>query len=157
MASDNSVTIVGNLVDDPELRFTRGGQAMARLRLAHSRRWQNRQSGQWEEESHFFTVTAWRDLAENAATTLTKGMRIVVTGTLRQRSWETDAGDKRSVVEIQADELGPSLRWATAEVQKVRREDRGGAAPAPGGGADTSTAAAGGGFDEQPWDEEPAF
>lgn len=75
MASDNSVTIVGNLVDDPELRFTRGGQAMARLRLAHSRRWQNRQSGQWEEESHFFTVTAWRDLAENAATTLTKGMR----------------------------------------------------------------------------------
>ncbi|MFN8105637.1 MAG: single-stranded DNA-binding protein [Acidimicrobiia bacterium] len=155
MASDNSVTIVGNLVDDPELRFTRTGQAMARLRLAHSRRWQNRQSGQWEEESHFFTVTAWRDLAENAASSLKKGMRIVVTGTLRQRSWETDSGDKRSVVEIQADELGPSLRWATAEVQKVRRE------AGSGGGPGSATAAqggdAGGGIDEQPWDEEPAF
>lgn len=153
MASDNSVTIVGNLVDDPELRFTRNGQAMARLRLAHSRRWQNRQSGQWEEESHFFTVTAWRDLAEHAASSLKKGMRIVVTGTLRQRSWETDTGDKRSVVEIQADELGPSLRWATAEVQKVRREGGPAAAAgaAPGGDSGSS------GFDEQPWDEEPQF
>lgn len=153
MASDNSVTIVGNLVDDPELRFTRNGQAMARLRLAHSRRWQNRQSGQWEEESHFFTITAWRDLAENAAASLKKGMRIVVTGTLRQRSWETDAGEKRSVVEIQADELGPSLRWATAEVEKVRREG------ASGGGAEGGSGASGsgGGLEEQPWDEEPAF
>lgn len=150
--ADNSVTVVGNLVDDPELRFTRNGQAMAKLRLANSRRWMDRSTNQWQEESSFFTVTAWRDLAENVSTSLKKGMRVLVTGRLQQRTWETEAGEKRSVVEIQADEIGPSLRWATADVQKIRREDAG-----FGGGNQGAAAPAAAGGAEQPWDDEPAF
>jgi len=159
--ADNSVTVVGNLVDDPELRFTRNGQAMAKLRMANSRRWMDKATQQWQEESSFFTVTAWRELAENVSTSLKKGMRVVVTGRLQQRSWETENGEKRSVVEIQADEIGPSLRWATADVQRIRREDssyggQGGAtASAPSG--QPAAAPSGGGFDDQPWDDEPAF
>jgi single-strand DNA-binding protein len=156
MASDNSVTVVGNLVDDPDLRFTSGGQAMARLRLANSRRWQDRASGEWKEESSFFTVTAWRDLADNASQSLRKGMRVIVTGRLQQRSWETPEGDKRSVVEIVADEIGPSLRWATVDVSRNPRREGG---PADGGrqgggGAAPAPAPAG---DDEPWADEPAF
>lgn len=120
MATNNSVTLVGNLVDDPELRFTPSGVAMAKIRFAVNRRWQD-QSGEWQEETSFFTGTCWREAAENVAESLAKGTRVIVTGRLQQRQWETQEGEKRSVVEIQIDEVGPSLRWATASVTKAPR------------------------------------
>lgn len=123
MAVGNNVTIVGNLTDDPELRFTSGGQALAKFGVAVNRRWQNRQTNEWEEETSFFDVTCWRDLAEHAANSLQKGTRVVVVGALKQRSWETDDGQRRYAIEINADEIAPSLRWATAEVRRVQREE----------------------------------
>jgi len=125
MANGNSVTLVGNLTRDPELRYTPSGAATAQFGLAVNRRWQNRQTGEWEENTSFFNITAWRDLAENVSETLEKGSRVIVTGRLEQRSWETPDGDKRSVVEVVADEVGPSLRWATAKVQKNERRSGG--------------------------------
>ncbi|MFQ5966072.1 MAG: single-stranded DNA-binding protein [Acidimicrobiia bacterium] len=116
----NSVTLVGNLVDDPELRFTPSGVALAKMRLAVNRRWRD-QSDEWQEETSFFSGTCWRDMAENVAESLQKGARIIVTGRLQQRSWETQEGEKRSAVEITVDEIGPSLRWATASVAKTTR------------------------------------
>lgn len=119
MAADNQMTITGTLVDDPELKYTPNGAAVANMRLAWNRKQKNDTTGQWEDvETGFFSVTAWRSLAENAAESLTRGMRVIVVGRLQQRSWETPEGDKRSVVEIVADEIGPSLRWATARVEK---------------------------------------
>jgi single-strand DNA-binding protein len=115
----NNVTLIGNLVDDPELRFTPSGVAMAKIRMAVNRRWQK--DGEWQEDTSFFTGTVWREQAESAAESLQKGARVIVTGRLEQRSWETDQGEKRSVVEIQIDEIGPSLRWATATVNKTQR------------------------------------
>jgi single-strand DNA-binding protein len=121
MAVDNQVTIIGTLVDDPELKYTPNGAAVANMRIAWNRKAKDDATGQWQDvETGFFTVTAWRSLAENAAESLTRGMRIVVAGRLQQRSWETPEGDKRSVIEIIADEIGPSLRWATAKVEKTR-------------------------------------
>lgn len=120
----NSVTLVGNLVEDPELRFTASGVAMARIRLAVSRRYQDR-NNEWQEESSFFGGTCWRDVAENVAESLTKGSRVIVSGRLKQRSWETNEGDKRSVVEIDIQDIGPSLRWATATVTKTPRSGAG--------------------------------
>lgn len=120
MANTNSVTLVGNLVDDPELRFTPAGVAVAKLRLAVNRRWQD-QAQQWQEETSFFTGSCWREAAENVAESLQKGARVIVVGRLQQRSWETEQGEKRSVVEIQIDEIGPALRWATAQVTKTPR------------------------------------
>ena len=122
MATDNSVTLVGNVTRDPELRFTNTGQANVTFGLAVNRRWQNRQTQEWEEATSFFDVVCWRDLAENVALSLSKGMRVVVTGRIEQRSWETDDGEHRSKVEIVADEIGPSLRFATADVQRTRRQ-----------------------------------
>ncbi len=116
----NNVTLIGNLVEDPELRFTPSGVAMTKIRLAVNRRWRG-QDGEWQEDTSFFTGTVWRDQAEYVAESLQKGMRVIVTGRLEQRSWETEAGDRRSVVEIQIDEIGPSLRWATASVTKAQR------------------------------------
>lgn len=116
----NNITLIGNLVEDPELRFTPSGVAMAKIRLAVNRRWRD-QSGEWQENTSFFTGTVWREQAESAAESLQKGARVIVTGRLEQRSWETEEGDKRSVVEIQVDEIGPSLRWATATVHKTQR------------------------------------
>jgi single-strand DNA-binding protein len=124
MSNGNSVTVVGNITRDPELRFTATGQATASFGLAVNRRWQNRQSNEWEEATSFFNVVCWREMAENASESLTKGSRVIVTGRLEQRSYETQDGDKRSVVEIVADEIGPSLRWATAQI--VKNERRGG-------------------------------
>jgi single-strand DNA-binding protein len=118
----NNVTLIGNLVDDPELRFTPSGVAMAKIRMAVNRRWRD-QSGEWQEATSFFTGTIWREQAEQAAESLQKGARVIVTGRLEQRSWETESGDKRSVVEIQIDEIGPSLRWATATVNRTQRQD----------------------------------
>jgi single-strand DNA-binding protein len=130
----NNVTLIGNLVDDPELRFTPSGVAMAKIRLAVNRRWQK--DGEWQEDTSFFTGTVWREQAESAAESLQKGTRVIVTGRLEQRSWETDQGDKRSVVEVQIDEIGPSLRWATASVNKTQRS--GGEWSGGGGGGQGS-------------------
>lgn len=118
--STNSVVLVGNLVEDPELRFTPSGVPMARLRFAVNRRWRD-QAGEWQEETSYFSGTLWRDHAENAAESLQKGTRVIVAGRLEQRSWETQDGEKRSTIEVSIDEIGPSLRWATATVNKTAR------------------------------------
>jgi single-strand DNA-binding protein len=128
------VTIVGNLTRDPELRFTPSGAPVTTFGVAVNRRWQNRDSQQWEESTSFFNVTCWRDLAQNVSESLEKGSRVLVSGRLDQRSWETQDGEKRSVVEIVADEVGPSLRWATAEVNRNERRDGGGTGWNGGGG-----------------------
>ena len=113
MATDNTVTLIGNLTDNPELRATEGGIARARFRVAVS--------GQREQEPSFFTVIVWRDQAEHAAQSLAKGSRVVVVGRLQQRSWTAEDGSARSVVEVVTEELGPSLRWATATTAKATR------------------------------------
>lgn len=124
MAS-NTVTVIGNLVEDPELRFTPSGVAMAKIRVAVNRRWRDRNTNEWQEETSFFGGTVWREAAENVAESLQKGARVIITGSLEQRSWETNEGDRRSVVEIRIDELGPSLRWATASVTRTARSSDG--------------------------------
>jgi single-strand DNA-binding protein len=129
--SDNSVTVIGNCTREPELRFTPNGAAVVNFGIAVNRRWMNKQTNEWEEEVSFFDVTGWRELAENVAETILKGTRVIVTGRLEQRSWESDAGEKRSKVEIVADEVAPSLRWATAVVTRNERKDGGNSAPAP--------------------------
>lgn len=121
MAGDTVITVIGNLTSDPELRFTPSGQATASFGVAVNRRWQNRQTQEWEEATSFFDVVCWRDLADNVSESLTKGARVIVSGRLEQRSWEGQDGEKRSKVEIIADEVGPSLRWATAQVTKTDR------------------------------------
>lgn len=118
---DNNVTVVGNATRDPELRFTPSGQATASFGLAVNRRWQNRQTQEWEERVSFFDVTCWAQMAENVAESVQKGTRVIVNGRLEQRSWETNDGEKRSKIEIVADEVGPSLRYATAGVTKNER------------------------------------
>jgi single-strand DNA-binding protein len=121
MAGETVITVVGNLTDDPELRFTPSGAAVANFRVAYSTRIRDA-AGNWTDgETSFFTVNCWRALAENAAETLTRGTRVVVTGRLKQRSWENQEGEKRTVIEIEADDLGPSLKWATASVTKANR------------------------------------
>lgn len=132
MANGNNVTIVGNLTRDPELRFTPSGQATTTFGVAVNRRWQNRQTQDWEEATSYFDVVCWAQMAENAAQSLNRGSRVVVSGRLDQRSWETSEGDKRSKVEITADEIAPSLRWATVNITKnERRSPEGGYASAP--------------------------
>jgi len=127
MSTGNNITIVGNITRDPELRYTPSGQANVRLGVAVNRKWQDRNSGEWQEQTSFFDVIAWREMAENVNESLKKGARVIVTGRLEQRSWEQE-GNKRSVVEIIADEIAPSLRWATAKVEKTERRgaDQGG-------------------------------
>ena len=128
MANDNQVMLVGNLTDDPELRFTPTGAAVANFRLAVTPR--VREGDSWKDgETSFFRINVWRQQAENVAETLQKGTRCIVVGRLRTRSWETPEGEKRSKIEVVADEVGPSLRWATAE---IRKNDRRG--PGEGGG-----------------------
>lgn len=134
MANGNTVTLVGNLTRDPELRFTPSGQPIANLGMAVNRMWTDRVSNERKEATSFFNVVAWGSLGENAAECLAKGDRVVVTGRLEQRSWETQDGDKRSVVEVVADEIGPSLRWATAEVRKNDRRGGGEGGFGDGGG-----------------------
>ena len=137
MGFNNTVTVVGNVTRDPELRFTPGGAAVANFGLAWNRKGQND-----EEIVSFFDITCWRNLAENVAESITKGSRVVVYGRLDQRSWENQDGERRSKVEIVADDVAPSLRWATVEI--TRNEFRGGdgggsAAPSSGGGRPAST------------------
>jgi single-strand DNA-binding protein len=129
MATDNHTTIVGNLVDDPELRFTSSGIAVANLRVAVTQRVQ--QDGEWRDgDTSFLKVNVWRGQAEHLADSLSKGDRVMVTGRLRQRSWETPEGEKRSVTEIEADEVGASLKWATAKVERTSQRDNGDRIPA---------------------------
>jgi single-strand DNA-binding protein len=145
----NNVTLIGNITRDPELRFTPSGQATATFGLAVNRRWQNRQTNDWEEATSFFDVVCWREMAENASESLTRGSRVIVTGRLEQRSWESQEGDKRSKIEVVADEIGPSLRWATAEVRKNERRTPGGEGGGGGGGN------TGGGGASRPTPNEP--
>jgi single-strand DNA-binding protein len=150
MANGNTVELIGNITRDPELRFTPSGAAVANFGLAVNRRWRNQQTNEWEEQVSFFDIVCWRELAENVSESLTKGTRIMVSGRLDQRSWETENGDKRSKVEVVADEIGPSLRWATAQVSRNERRDGG-----SGGGFDSAPppqAPPAGGYND---DEEP--
>jgi len=152
--ADNTVTVVGNVTRDPELRFTNSGLATASFGLAVNRRWQNRQTQEWEEQVSFFDVVCWREMAENVSESLTKGSRVVVTGRLEQRSWDDkNTGDKRSKIEIVADEVAPSLRWATAQVTRnERRDGDGGGRPAPRPAAAGNQPSSGGyGYDEEPF------
>ncbi len=120
--NDTTLTIVGNLTDDPELRYTPSGAAVAKFRVASTPRYLDRQSGEWKDgEPLFLACTLWRQPAENVAESLHRGTRVIVTGRLRQRSYETREGDKRTVIELEVDEIGPSLRYATAKVQKMAR------------------------------------
>lgn len=148
MANDNQVMLVGNLTDDPELRFTPNGAAVANFRLAVTPR--VREGDSWKDgETSFFRINVWRQQAENVAETLQKGTRCIVVGRLRTRSWETPEGEKRSVTEVEADEIGPSLKFATA---KVERSSRG----SSGGGGDWAGSAAGASKGGQ-FNDEPPF
>ena len=121
MTTIATTTVVGNLTRDPEIRYTRDGEATTSLTVAVNRRWQNKETKAWEEATSFLDVVCWRDLAENVALSLTKGSRVVVTGRIDQRGWETEDGTFRTKVELVADEIGASLRFATTEVHKVHR------------------------------------
>jgi single-strand DNA-binding protein len=121
-AGDTQITIAGNLVDDPELRFTPAGQPVARFRVASTPRFRDNATGEWKDgDSLFLTCNVWRQAAENVAESLTRGMRVIVSGRLRQRSYETKEGEKRTVYEVEVDDVGPSLRNASAKVNKVAR------------------------------------
>ncbi len=135
MAFDNTVTIIGNVTRDPELRYLTSGTALASFGVAWNNRYKDRNGDQVEDTS-FFDVTCWRDLADNVSESISKGDRVIVYGKLEQRSWETQDGEKRSKVEIVADEVAPSLRWATAQVSKIRRDG-------PSGGAGGSKSSGG--------------
>ncbi len=148
MAQGNQVTLVGNLTDDPELRYTPNGTPVASFTVAINRRTRD-ESGQWRDgETSFFRCNVWRQQAENAAESLSKGARAVVVGRLRQRSWETPEGQKRSVTEVEVESVGPSLEWATAKISKTARSD---------GDAPAFAAAAPATSNGSPIDEEPPF
>lgn len=132
MAGDTTITVIGNLVDDPELRFTPSGAAVAKFRIASTPRTFDRQTNEWKDgDSLFLTCNVWRQAAENVAESLQRGMRVLVSGRLRQRSYETKEGERRTVYEIEVDEVGPSLRSATAKVTKTSRSGGSAAAGAP--------------------------
>ena len=149
--ADNSVTIVGNLTKDPELRFTTGGKGVASFGLAVNRRYQV--NGEWQDQTSYFNIVAWGQMGENAAATFTKGMRVIVSGRLEQREYQNREGEKRTAIEINADEIGPSLRWATASVERTPRGEGGGNAGGARGGSPAGGNAGGG--DYFPSDEEP--
>ncbi|MDP9864080.1 MULTISPECIES: single-stranded DNA-binding protein [Streptosporangium] len=142
-AGDTTITIVGNLVDDPELRFTPTGQAVARFRIASTPRFLDKTTNEWKDgEGLFLTCNVWRQAAENVAESLQRGMRVIVQGRLRQRSYETKEGEKRTVYEVEVDEVGPSLRNATAKVNKTARQGGGGGGGFGGGPANDPWASA---------------
>jgi len=148
----NSITIVGNLTRDPEMRYTASGISTATFGVAVNRSWRNQQTNEWEERTSFFNVVCWRQLADNVAASLKKGMRVVATGRLEQRSWETQDGEKRSVIEVVADEVGPSLVFATADVHRVERSGPGEGAPR---NQPAQVPSGGGGNDYGEFGEEP--
>ena len=153
-AGDINVTIVGNLTNDPELRFTPSGAAVASFTVAASSRYLDRQTNEWKDSDPvFMRCSVWRQYAENVAESLQKGMRVIVQGRLKQRSYETREGEKRTVVEMEVDDVGPALRYATAKITRTQRGDSGGGYGAPGGGGAPS---------EDPWasgsvSDEPPF
>lgn len=156
-AGDTNITLVGNLVDDPELRFTPSGQAVAKFRIASTPRFLDKQTNEWKDgESLFLTCNVWRQAAENVAESLQRGMRVIVQGRLKQRSYETKEGEKRTVFEVEVDEVGPSLRNASAKVTKAARGSGGGGGGGFGGGGQTDDpwstppSAGGGGFSDEP-------
>ena len=151
-AGDTQITIAGNLVDDPELRFTPAGQPVARFRVASTPRFRDNATGEWKDgDSLFLTCNVWRQAAENVAESLTRGMRVIVSGRLRQRSYETKEGEKRTVYEVEVDDVGPSLRNASAKVNKVARSGGDGgygggrSSGGPGGGGQGGQGGQGGG------------
>jgi single-strand DNA-binding protein len=154
-AGDTQITIAGNLVDDPELRFTPAGQPVARFRVASTPRFRDNATGEWKDgDSLFLTCNVWRQAAENVAESLTRGMRVLVSGRLRQRSYETKEGEKRTVYEVEVDDVGPSLRNASAKVNKVARSNgnAGGQAAQGGSGGGRAAGGQGGsGQDTDPW------
>jgi single-strand DNA-binding protein len=160
VAGDTTITVVGNLTADPELRFTPSGAAVANFTVASTPRIYDRQSGEWKDgEALFLRCNIWREAAENVAESLTRGSRVIVQGRLKQRSFETREGEKRTVFEVEVDEIGPSLRYATAKVNKASRSGGGGGGfgggggqrqPAPTGGG------TGGGTGDDPWGSAPA-
>ena len=162
MAGDTTITVVGNLTADPELRFTPSGAAVANFTVASTPRIYDRQSGEWKDgEALFLRCNIWREAAENVAESLTRGSRVIVTGRLKQRSFETREGEKRTVFEVEVDEIGPSLRYATAKVNKASRGGGGGG----GFGAGSGGGGGGGGggsrpaateSNEDPWGSAPA-
>ena len=142
-AGDTQITIAGNLVDDPELRFTPAGQPVARFRVASTPRFRDNNTGEWKDgDSLFLTCNVWRQAAENVAESLTRGMRVIVSGRLRQRSYETKEGEKRTVYEVEVDDVGPSLRNASAKVNRIARSGGDGGY---GGGQGGRTGSSGGG------------
>ena len=148
MAGETVITLVGNLVEDPQLRFTPNGAAVANFRVASTPRTYDRQSGEWKDgESLFITCNVWRQAAENVAESLTKGMRVIVSGRLKQRSYETREGEKRTVFELEAEEVGPSLKNASAKVTRVSRDSGfgGGGGYGSGGGGSSSGGSSSGG------------
>lgn len=159
MAGDTTITVVGNLTADPELRFTPSGAAVANFTVASTPRIYDRQSGEWKDgEALFLRCNIWREAAENVAESLTRGARVIVTGRLKQRSFETREGEKRTVVEVEVDEIGPSLKYATAKVNKASRSGGGGYSGGGGGGGGSrqSAPAQSGGSGDDPWGSAPA-
>ena len=144
-AGDTTITMIGNLVDDPELRFTPSGAAVAKFRVASTPRYLDKTTNEWKDgESLFLQCQIWRQAAENVAESLTKGMRVILSGRLKQRSYETKEGEKRTVFEVEVDEVGPSLRNATAKVTRTQRA-------AGAGGFGAAPAAAADSFNDDPW------
>jgi single-strand DNA-binding protein len=158
VAGDTTITVVGNLTADPELRFTPSGAAVANFTVASTPRIYDRQSGEWKDgEALFLRCNIWREAAENVAESLTRGSRVIVTGRLKQRSFETKEGEKRTVMEVEVEEIGPSLRYATAKVNKASRGGGGGGGfgggASSGAGASRASAAA---AQDDPWGSAPA-
>jgi single-strand DNA-binding protein len=153
-AGDTQITIAGNLVEDPELRFTPSGQPVARFRVASTPRFRDNATGEWRDgDSLFLTCNVWRQAAENVAESLTRGMRVIVSGRLRQRSYETKEGEKRTVYEVEVDDVGPSLRNASAKVNRVARSggDGGYGGGQRGGSGGRGQGGQGGGAEADPW------
>lgn len=157
MAGEPQISIVGNLVDDPELRFTSGGAAVASFRVASTPRFFDRQANEWRDgDATFLTCQVWRNYAENVAESLTKGARVIVVGRLKQRSYETNNGERRTVYEVDVDDVGPALRNATASITKVNRSGAGGGAGAPSGGNSSAGGASGRSVNnDDPWATPP--
>src|SRR5215510_13410748 len=150
-AGDVTITVIGNLTDDPELRFTPSGAAVAKFRVASTPRFLDRQTNEWKDgEPLFLACNIWRQAAENVAESLSRGTRVLVTGRLRQRSYETREGEKRTVMELEVDEVGPSLRYATAKPQKMTRTNAGAAGARQADDPWATAGPAGTSFDEEP-------
>ncbi len=152
MAGDTVITVIGNLTADPELRFTPSGAAVANFTVASTPRTFDRQTNEWKDgEALFLRCNIWREAAENVAESLTRGSRVIVSGRLKQRSFETREGEKRTVVELEVDEIGPSLKYATAKVNKASRSGGGGGSRQPAAQSSGASAAS-----EDPWGSAPA-